>query len=152
LTWKTAGNKKGDNKTMKRYIPIKNEKNSENFLRIMMDYSLGGVNWYNSAEEKRGYYLYCSPVEKKISSYSNGEPFVTYTETVGKGGKFLLKEVSRQSKKAKEEACLLAKQKTEELDAIMAKLATIDTTGPVTQEKLDAIKAIADEFSVNPVE
>lgn len=44
------------------------------------------------------------------------------------------------------------KQKTEELDAIMAKLATIDTTGPVTQEKLDAIKAIADEFSVNPVE
>lgn len=44
------------------------------------------------------------------------------------------------------------KQKTEELDAIMAKLATIDTTGPVTQSKLDAIKAIADEFSVNPVE
>lgn len=43
-------------------------------------------------------------------------------------------------------------QKTEELDAIMAKLATIDTTGPVTQDKLDAIKAIADEFSVNPVE
>ena len=44
------------------------------------------------------------------------------------------------------------KQKKEELDAIMAKLITIDTTGPVTQEKLDAIKAIADEFSVNPVE
>jgi sugar-specific transcriptional regulator TrmB len=43
-------------------------------------------------------------------------------------------------------------QKKEELDAIMAKLATIDTTGPVTQEKLDAIKAIADEFSINPVE
>lgn len=43
-------------------------------------------------------------------------------------------------------------QKTEELEAIMTKLSSIDTTGPVTQEKLDAIKAIADEFSVNPVE
>ena len=44
------------------------------------------------------------------------------------------------------------KQKKEELDTIMSKLATIDTTGPVTQVKLDAIKALADEFSVNPVE
>lgn len=44
------------------------------------------------------------------------------------------------------------KQKKEELDAIMAKLSVLDTTGPVTQEKLDAIKAIADEFSINPVE
>lgn len=43
-------------------------------------------------------------------------------------------------------------QKKDELADIMSKLATIDTTGPVTQEKLDAIKAIADEFSVNPVE
>lgn len=42
-------------------------------------------------------------------------------------------------------------QKKEELEAIMSKLATLDTTGPITQEKLDAIKAIADEFSVNPV-
>lgn len=44
------------------------------------------------------------------------------------------------------------KQKQEELDAIMAKLMAIDTAGPVTQEKLDAIKAITDEFSMNPVE
>lgn len=43
-------------------------------------------------------------------------------------------------------------QKKEELDAIMAKLASLDTTGPVTQDKLDAIKALADEFSVTPVE
>ncbi len=39
-------------------------------------------------------------------------------------------------------------QKKEELDAIMAKLTTIDTTGPITQDKLDAIKAITDEFAV----
>lgn len=43
-------------------------------------------------------------------------------------------------------------QKKEELEAIMNKLASIDTTGPVTQEKLNAIKAIADKFSVTPVE
>lgn len=40
------------------------------------------------------------------------------------------------------------RQKKEELDAIMAKLAAIDTTGPITQEKLDAIKAITDEFGI----
>lgn len=106
---------------MKRYIPIKTENNSENYLRIMMDYSLGGYNWYNGDEEKRGYYLYCSPVEKKTSYYSNGEPFVTYTETVGKGGKFLLKEVSRQSKKANEEALILANKRTEELVNLICK-------------------------------
>lgn len=39
-------------------------------------------------------------------------------------------------------------QKKEELDAIMAKLIAIDTTGPITQDKLDAIKAITDEFAV----
>ena len=44
------------------------------------------------------------------------------------------------------------RHKKEELDAIMAKLSAIDTTGPITQDKLDAIKAIADEFSINPVE
>lgn len=43
-------------------------------------------------------------------------------------------------------------QKQDELNAIMSKLATLDTTGPVTQEKLDAIKAIVDEFAINPVE
>ena len=46
----------------------------------------------------------------------------------------------------------ILQQKKEELNAIMAKLATIDTTGPITQEKLDAIKVITDEFSINPVE
>jgi hypothetical protein len=44
------------------------------------------------------------------------------------------------------------KQKQEELDAIMAKLSVLDTTGPITQAKLDAIKAIADEFLATPVE
>jgi len=39
-------------------------------------------------------------------------------------------------------------QKKEELDAIMAKLSAIDVTGPITQDKLDAIKAITDEFAV----
>lgn len=46
----------------------------------------------------------------------------------------------------------MLKQKQEELDAIMIKLSSIDTTGSITQEKLDAIKAITDEFSINSVE
>ena len=42
-------------------------------------------------------------------------------------------------------------KKQEELEAIMSKLFALDTTGPITQAKLDAIKAIADEFLVSPV-
>lgn len=45
---------------------------------------------------------------------------------------------------------LIAEKKTE-LDAIMAKLMTIDTQGPITQAKLDAIKAITDEFAIATV-
>ena len=43
-------------------------------------------------------------------------------------------------------------QKKEELEAIMTKLSSIDNTGEVTQEKLDAIKAVVNEFAVTPVE
>jgi chromosome segregation ATPase len=43
-------------------------------------------------------------------------------------------------------------QKKEELNSIMARLSSIDNTGHVTQEKLNAIKAIADEFAVTLVE
>ena len=43
------------------------------------------------------------------------------------------------------------KQKQEELESIMTKLSVLDIVGHVTQEKLDAIKAIADEFLVSPV-
>ena len=47
----------------------------------------------------------------------------------------------------------ILRQKQEELETIMTKLKAIDTTGPVTQDKLDAIKAIVDEFAINnPVE
>ena len=42
-------------------------------------------------------------------------------------------------------------QKKEELDAIMSILSSIDVIGPITQEKLNTIKSIVDEFSINPV-
>lgn len=45
----------------------------------------------------------------------------------------------------------LIEQKKNELTAIMTELSTIDTNGPVTQEKLDAIQAIVDKYAINPV-
>ena len=42
----------------------------------------------------------------------------------------------------------LINEKRTELDSIMEKLMGIDTNGQVTQEKLDAIKAIAGEFAI----
>jgi sugar-specific transcriptional regulator TrmB len=46
------------------------------------------------------------------------------------------------------------KQKKEELENIMSKLLAIniDTTEIITQEKIDSIKNIIDEFSINIVE
>lgn len=42
----------------------------------------------------------------------------------------------------------LINEKRTELDSIMEKLMGVDTNGVVTQEKLDAIKAIANEFAI----
>lgn len=42
----------------------------------------------------------------------------------------------------------LITEKRTELDNIMEKLMGIDTNGQITQEKLDAIKAIAAEFAI----
>lgn len=46
----------------------------------------------------------------------------------------------------------LLKQKQDELNAIMIRLANIDTTGPITQDKLKELDAVISEFGIQPVE
>ena len=47
---------------MKRYIDIVPTRD-ENAICLETGYSEGGHNWYNGDCERRGYYLYCTPVQ-----------------------------------------------------------------------------------------
>lgn len=46
----------------------------------------------------------------------------------------------------------LLKQKQDELNAIMLRLSNIDTTGPITQDKLKELDELISEFGIQPVE
>ena len=99
----------------RKYRKLVPSKDGENTLRIEIGYQLGGMNWYNGDEESRGYYLYCTPCERKHSYLGDGTGYTFYTETLGKGGKLLLKAVGRQSQKAKQEAIEIARKKEDVL-------------------------------------
>jgi len=81
---------------MAKYITIDAEKNS--FLKISVDYQLGGTNWGNSREEKRGIYVYIRPVERD----GVFEKFGMMHDLTGnniKSNKVLVKELKRKSQK-----------------------------------------------------
>lgn len=85
-----------------KYIPAKGH--GVNNLKVDLYYSLGGMNYFTYKNEARGYYLSVTPVE--VSEYHGCKCEST---TLMTGVKKLVKEVSRQSKRAAEEATELAK-------------------------------------------
>lgn len=94
---------------MKKYIKIENTENE--FLKIDVYYSLGGMNYWNGKVEPRGYYLSVQRVERK-----NEGSYTTESFTVGRGGvRSLLLEVKRKSDKAAAQAVELARAKEVEL-------------------------------------
>jgi hypothetical protein len=90
---------------MKRYEERKNQT-----LKIEVYYNLGGLNHFTSREEKRGYYLSVTPVERKTEGGITTEKTVAFS-----GVKVLVKEVKRRSQKSRKEAENLAEDKIEEL-------------------------------------
>ena len=74
------------------YLPLSKE---NHFLRVDLYYSLGGYNVFTYKEERRGYYMSVSPVEK-----SRG--FETYIAI--SGTKYCMFEVARKTKKQAERA------------------------------------------------
>lgn len=84
---------------MKRYIAItptaRAGNQSATHMRIETYYSKGGMNVFTYRNEKRGYYLMLTPVERDGIM----ESFVAFT-----GKKIPLREVSRASKKQETEA------------------------------------------------
>ena len=80
---------------MEKYLKVKENAGNITDLKIELYYHLGGMNYFTGREERRGYYLSVTPVEK-----SRG--FISYTAFTGI--KQLIKEVKRKSNKAEAEA------------------------------------------------
>ena len=80
----------------KKYIAIvENNHDKCNFVKVYLDYDLGGMNYFSGREKKRGYYLTVLPVEKG----GHMEGFTAFT-----GVSELLIECSRKSTKAEQRA------------------------------------------------
>ena len=103
----------------KRYIPLEDNEHKETHIEVEVGYSLGGINYWNYQNESRGYYLYATPCQLGTHSTGTGGEWQSITTTVGRGYKWLLKEVSRQSKKAEAEAIAIANEK---MDWLIAKV------------------------------
>lgn len=82
-------------------------------IKASISFQKGGTNWYNGANEKKGYYLHLIPVER--SEISNG--FISESMILGEGFKYLLLEVTRQSDKRLKTAQLIADQHKDRLIA-----------------------------------
>ena len=84
----------------------------ENVIEVKVIYDLGGWDHWNSGSKKRGYYLIATPCLIEEKKASDGRPQSTFTHQLGRGLKILLKEVSRKSKKAEDEANKKGKSET----------------------------------------
>lgn len=72
------------------------------YMKVELRYRLGGINYSTYDMEKRGYYAHAQIVEREKHNY-NGNPYWTESYTIFRnGGKTLLKEVKRKSKKTEE--------------------------------------------------
>lgn len=73
-------------------------------FKIEISYSLGGVNYATYKQERRGYYLHVTPVERKLSDCGS---YRTESFMVFSGYKHLLIELGRDSKKSYQKAIQL---------------------------------------------
>jgi hypothetical protein len=83
---------------MKLYIPVEGKENVSH-IKVDTFYDLGGTNYWTYKQNKRGYYVSCTPVFRE----DRGGVIMEST-ILGTGYKKLCKEVTRHSKKAAAEA------------------------------------------------
>ena len=96
---------------MIKYLKVKENPASVTDLKIELYYDLGGMNYFTSRAESRGYYLSVKPVERCVFSYGyTSERYTAFT-----GIRQLVKSVKRKSQKAEKEAENLAENLVNEL-------------------------------------
>lgn len=74
-----------------------------NCMEVLISYNKGGINYFNSRMEKRGYYIHFTPCHRDDESYKEEGMALISTE-MGAGFKMLVSEIKRDSQKAFEEA------------------------------------------------
>lgn len=84
---------------MKKYIELQEKTRNASHLLIELKYNLGGINYFTYKQEPRGYYLSVSPVKLEHRDGYTLESYTAFT-----GTKYLVKEVTRKSAKAEQEA------------------------------------------------
>ena len=85
------------------YIPVESSNRDENNLKIEVYYDLGKYDYYTHKSNKRGYYVSVTPVTR-----CKRDNYFTEISTVFVGYKYCLKEVSRKTNKATQEALELS--------------------------------------------
>ena len=83
-----------------KFIPLKENGQRRTHIKIEVGYSLGGHNWATGKIEKRGYYVYVTPIARYF--HENGCYSESYTGF--SGVKQCVKECQRRGKKAAAEA------------------------------------------------
>jgi hypothetical protein len=83
--------------------------------RVDVGYNKGGMNYFNSTQDRRGYYLYISKVNREKTEFNCIESTMMFTG----GLKRFLLEVKRQSPKALDKAVEMAESLIPELMAVV---------------------------------
>lgn len=93
---------------MKQYLKT-NKENTE--IKIELKYNKGGVNYTNSKNEQRGYYLHIQTVKREFME--NG--IIIESLQLFNGFKALILETKRQSEKGYEKALEMIESKKKEM-------------------------------------
>lgn len=91
---------------MKKYLKLAENSRKSTDLEIHVYYSKGGMNYFTSQNESRGYYLSVTPVERWRGMIG----YVAFS-----GLKRCIKEVGRKSAKAEAEAERIAPEYEQDL-------------------------------------
>lgn len=96
-----------ENRIKKEYIKAKGD---NEWIKVELYYSLGGLNCFTYKQEGRGYYLSAVPVKRENHGSFSSESFVAFT-----GVKTLVQECSRKGKTAEQKAMNQYEQRKAEL-------------------------------------
>lgn len=96
---------------MTKYFQVNNSANK--FVKFTVVYSKGGLNYFTGKEEKRGYWVSVSVVEKETINGITVESFTI--NSAASGFKRFLLEVKRDSQKYYDQAVTIAESMRIEL-------------------------------------
>lgn len=95
---------------MKKSIPSTKPTKGVTHIKVSVGYELGGSNWYTGGTNRRGTYLYVTPVK-----HEDFNGMVIESTILGSGNKVLLKEQGRRNTKKEGLAWSLIEPKSEEI-------------------------------------